>query len=130
MPFINKNEPKIYIISTLDKKQIKVEYHTNSDKFIFEKEINDEDKNIIGHKIDVRIFKTKNHSYDKSVPYSINFYNEGGFNQIDEYARLFVELEVVKMGGAGWITYPTSDGEEKKIQEILNKQNTTNQKWN
>lgn len=76
----------------------------------------DDDKNIIGHKIDVRIFKTKNHSYDKSTPYSVNFYNEGGFNQIDEYARLFVELEVVKMGGAGWITYPTSDGEEKKIQ--------------
>lgn len=78
--------------------------------------IYDKDKNIIGHKIDVRIFKTKNHSYDKSVPYSVNFYNEGGFNQIDEYARLFVELEIVKMGGAGWITYPTSDGEEKKIQ--------------
>lgn len=78
--------------------------------------IYDKDKNIIGHKIDVRIFKTKNHSYDKSVPYSVNFYNEGGFNKIDEYARLLVELEVVKMGGAGWITYPTRDGEEKKIQ--------------
>jgi RecA/RadA recombinase len=82
--------------------------------------IYDEDKNIIGHKIDVRIFKTKNHSYDKSVPYSVNFYNEGGFNQIDEYARLFIELEIVKMGGAGWITYPTSDGEEKKIQGANN----------
>lgn len=78
--------------------------------------LKDKDGNIIGHKIDVRIFKTKNASYDKSVPYTVNFYNEGGFNTIDEYARIFIETGVVKMGGAGWITYPTSDGEEKKIQ--------------
>jgi RecA/RadA recombinase len=76
----------------------------------------DANKNIIGHKIDVRIFKTKNHSYDKSAPYSVNFYNDGGFNPIDEYTRIFIETEIVKQGGAGWITYPTKDGEEKKIQ--------------
>ena len=56
----NKNEPKIYIISTLDKKQIKVEYHTNSDKFIFEKEINDEDKNIIENHFRNNMFKVIN----------------------------------------------------------------------
>lgn len=78
----------------------------------------DANKNIIGHKIDVRIFKTKNHFYDKSIPYTINFYNEGGFNPVDEYARIFVETEIVKQGGAGWITYPTKDGEEKKIQGV------------
>jgi RecA/RadA recombinase len=77
--------------------------------------IKDVDGNIIGHKIDVRVFKTKNHSYDKSVPYSVNFYNEGGFNIVDEYARLFIELEVVKQGGA-WIKFPNVNAEEKSVQ--------------
>ena len=76
----------------------------------------DADKNIIGHKIDVRVYKTKNNSYDKTAVYSVNFYNEGGFNQTEEYARLFTELGIAKMGGAGWITFPNKDGEEKKVQ--------------
>jgi RecA/RadA recombinase len=73
----------------------------------------DEDKNIIGHKIDVRIQKTKNSSYDKSVAYSVNFYNEGGFNQIDEYARLFLETGISEAKGA-WVFYANRDGEELK----------------
>lgn len=79
--------------------------------------IYDENKNIIGHKIDVRIFKTKNHSYDKSVAYSVNFYNDGGFNVVDEYARVFVETELVKAGGA-WISFPNKDAEEIKVNGI------------
>ncbi len=79
--------------------------------------IHDDDKNIIGHKIDVRIYKTKNSSYDKSVPYSVNFYNEGGFNPIDEYARIFLETEIVKQGGA-WIKFPNADAEEQSIQGV------------
>ncbi len=73
----------------------------------------DEDKNIIGHTIDVRIQKSKNSSYDKSVAYSINFYNEGGFNQVDEYARLFLETGISEQRGA-WIFYASKDGEELK----------------
>ncbi len=73
----------------------------------------DEDKNIIGHKIDVRIQKTKNSSYDKSVAYSVNFYNEGGFNQVDEYARLFLDTGISEARGA-WIFYASKDGEELK----------------
>ena len=73
---------------------IKVKNGRDSTTILFSK---DENGNIIGHKIDVRIFKTKNHSYDKSVPYSVNFYNDGGFNPIDEYARIFIETEIVKL---------------------------------
>lgn len=82
--------------------------------------LKDENKNIIGHKIEVRVKKTKNNSYDGSEAYSINFYNEGGFNQVDEYARLLCELDVVKVGGAGWITFPDQFGEERKVQGVDN----------
>lgn len=79
--------------------------------------IKDENKNVIGHKIDVRIGKTKNAPYDKSVPYSVNFYNEGGFNVIDEYARVFIETEIVKQGGA-WIKFPNVNAEELSVQGV------------
>jgi RecA/RadA recombinase len=90
----------------------------------------DEDKNIIGHKIDVRIQKTKNSSYDKSVAYSVNFYNEGGFNQVDEYARLFLETGISEQRGA-WIFYASKDREElkangfAKFAEALKEDNET-----
>jgi len=79
--------------------------------------IKDENKNVIGHKIDVRIGKTKNAAYDKSVPYSVNFYNEGGFNVVDEYARVFIETEIVKQGGA-WIKFPNVNAEEISVQGV------------
>lgn len=76
----------------------------------------DDDKNIIGHTLDVRIRKSKGSAYDPTEVFSVNFYNEGGFNQIDEYARVFIETEIVKMGGAGWITFPTKNGGDLKVQ--------------
>lgn len=79
--------------------------------------ITDSKDNIIGHEIEVRIKKSKNSAYDPSEVYKINFYLEGGFNIIEEYARIFVELEIVKQGGA-WITYPSVDGEELKCNGI------------
>ncbi len=79
--------------------------------------IKNQNGDVIGHKIDVRIFKTKNASYDKSIPYSVNFYNDGGFNPIDEYARIFIETEIVKQGGA-WIKFPNADAEEQSIQGV------------
>lgn len=78
-------------------------------KFIF-----DDNKNVIGHIIDVRIKKTKNAKYDPKEVFTLNFYYEGGFNQIEEYGRLFLELGVISQGGA-WISYPSVDGELLKV---------------
>ena len=78
--------------------------------------IKDADKNVIGHKLDVRIKKSKGGAFDKKDVITLNFYYDGGFNDIDEFAQIFVETGVVKEGGAGWITFPTKDGEEKKAQ--------------
>lgn len=76
--------------------------------------IKDKDKNVIGHVIETRIKKSKNSAYDGSEVIKINFYNEGGFNQIDEYAKLFVETEVAKAAGA-WIKFPDVNAEEKSV---------------
>lgn len=77
--------------------------------------IRDDNKNVIGHNIEVRVKKTKNNSYDGTEVYKINFYNEGGFNVIDEYARLFTETEIAKQSGA-WIKFPNKEGEEITLQ--------------
>ena len=77
----------------------------------------DKDKNVIGHTIEVRVKKSKNSAYDGSEAYKVNFYNEGGFNKIDEYARVFIETEIVKQGGA-WIKFPNADAEEVSIQGV------------
>lgn len=76
----------------------------------------DDNKNIIGHTLDVRVKKSKGVAYDPSETYSVNFYNDGGFNIVDEHARLFIETGVVSVGGAGWLTFGNIDGEEVKIQ--------------
>ena len=77
----------------------------------------DENKNIIGHTLDVRIKKSKGSAYDPTEVFSVNFYNEGGFNQIDEYARVFIETEIVKQGGA-WIKFPNVNAEEISVQGV------------
>lgn len=81
------------------------------------KMIYDDDKNIIGHILDVRIKKSKGSAYDPTEVFSVNFYNEGGFNQIDEYARVFIETEIVKQGGA-WIKFPNVNAEEISVQGV------------
>lgn len=78
--------------------------------------IRDNDKNIIGHKLDVRVRKSKGGAFDKKEVITLNFYYEGGFNIVDEYSQIFCETEVAKVGGAGWITFPDRFGEEKKVQ--------------
>ena len=79
------------------------------------KMILDADKNVIGHTLHVRITKSKGSSYDPTQVYNINFYNEGGFNQVDEYARVFTETGIAKQGGA-WVKFPNSFGEEMSVQ--------------
>ena len=75
--------------------------------------LKDEDKNVVGHKVEVRVKKTKNGAYDGAEVYHVNFYNEGGFNQVDEYARMFLETGISEARGA-WIFYASRDGEELK----------------
>lgn len=79
--------------------------------------IYDDDKNIIGHTLDVRIRKSKGSAYDPTEVFSVSFYNEGGFNKIDEYARVFIETEIVKQAGA-WIKFPSADAEEISLQGV------------
>ena len=78
--------------------------------------IRDSNKEVIGHKLDVRVRKSKGGAFDKKDVITLNFYYEGGFNEIDEYAQIFCETGVVKVGGAGWITFPDRNAEEKKVQ--------------
>jgi len=77
----------------------------------------DDNKNIIGHTLDVRIKKSKGSAYDPTEVFSVNFYNEGGFNHIDEFARIFIETEIAKQGGA-WVKFPNADAEEISIQGV------------
>jgi len=79
--------------------------------------LKDEDDNVVGHTLEVRIRKSKGSSYDPTEVYKLNFYNEGGFNQIDEYARVFIETEIVKQGGA-WVKFPSADAEEISLQGV------------
>ena len=78
--------------------------------------IRDSNKEVIGHKLDVRVRKSKGGAFDKKDVITLNFYYEGGFNEIDEYAQIFCETGIGKVGGAGWITFPDKNGEEKKVQ--------------
>lgn len=77
----------------------------------------DEDKNIIGHTLDVRIKKSKGSAYDPTEVFNVNFYNEGGFNQIDEYSRVFIEKGIAQQGGS-WIKFPNADAEEVSLQGV------------
>lgn len=80
--------------------------------------IKDNNGSIIGHKLDVRIRKSKSGAYDKKESLQLDFYYDGGFKEVNEYARILIEEGVVKMGGAGWLTFPNEDGEEVKQQGL------------
>lgn len=79
--------------------------------------IKDTNKKVIGHQLDVRIRKSKAGAYDKKEVVTLNFYYDGGANIIDEYAQIFVASGVAVAGGA-WITYPSIDGEEMKVNGL------------
>jgi len=80
----------------------------------------DEDKNPIGHKLDVRIKKSKLAPYNPKEVITLNFYYDGGFNEVDEYAQLFCELDIAKVSGGGWTTFPDVNSEEQKVQGMDN----------
>lgn len=75
----------------------------------------DERKKPIGHKMDVRIKKCKNASYNGTEEFRLNFFYTGGFNEIDEYVNIFVEEDVINASGS-WLSYPDPDGVEVKLQ--------------
>lgn len=77
--------------------------------------IKDKDKNPIGHKMDVRIKKSKMQEYDPKSEFTLNFYYGYGFNRADEYADLFIETGVIRQAGA-WFFPPTKDDNELKFQ--------------
>lgn len=69
----------------------------------------------IGHVVDCRIKKTKTGPYDPKKAFKVNFYYDGGFNQYEEYVRLFLETGVINQAGA-WIKFFDSDGVEQSLQ--------------
>ena len=76
--------------------------------------IKDTNKEEIGHKLDVRIFKSKLTSYDKKRVYEVNFYYDKGFDAYDEYTEVMISEEIIIRGGA-WYTFPNRDGEAIKL---------------
>ena len=79
--------------------------------------IKDENKKVIGHNLDVRIRKSKAGAFDKKEVITLNFYYNGGFNEVDEYAQIFCEEGIAKVSGA-WISFPDKNGEEKKANGL------------
>ncbi len=78
--------------------------------------IKDDFKSPIGHKLDVRIKKSKLAPYNPKEVIDVNFYYTGGFNQVEEHVMLLLEKEVITQGGGGNYTYPNKDGEELKVR--------------
>ena len=78
----------------------------------------DENKVLIGHALDVRIKKSKLVPYDETEVIKVNFYYDGVFNQVDEYARVFTESGIARTGGA-WIFFPSKDGEELRAKGLV-----------
>lgn len=76
--------------------------------------IKDDEKNPIGHVIDVRLKKSKLQAYDGKDSFQINFYYEYGFNKYDEFVSIFIEEGIVRQSGA-WYYLPDSNGEELKF---------------
>lgn len=79
--------------------------------------IRDSDGCIIGHKLDVRIRKSKAGAFDKKEVFTLDFMYDGGFNEVNEYARIFIEIGLAKSGGA-WITTWDENGEEVKFNGL------------
>lgn len=79
--------------------------------------IKDENKKVIGHNLDVRIRKSKAGAFDKKEVITLNFYYNGGFNEVDEYAQILCEEGIAKVAGA-WISFPDKNGEEKKTNGL------------
>lgn len=77
--------------------------------------IKDDNKNPIGHVIDVRTKKSKLQAYDAKDVFQINFYYNYGFNDYDEYTQIFIEEGIVLQGGP-YYSFADKYGVEVKVQ--------------
>ena len=76
----------------------------------------DESGQLVGNKIDVRVKKSKVDSYDKN-PITLNFYYVLGFDEVDEYTSLLIELGHIIQSGS-WFVLPNDhkvQGKDKLI---------------
>lgn len=77
--------------------------------------IKDKDKNPIGHKMDVRIKKSKMQEFDPKSEFTLNFYYAYGFSKFDEYTDFFIETKVIRQSAA-WFYIKDFEGVEMKFQ--------------
>lgn len=75
-----------------------------------------DEKKEIGHRLEIRVKKSKMSSYDPKEIHKVNFYYNGGFNEIDEFTQIFIDNEIVVQGGGGYYTFPDPDGVEVKLR--------------
>lgn len=71
----------------------------------------DGDKNVIGHIVDVSVYKSRYHAYAKADKTTLNFYYTGGFDKFDEYANLLSEMGVIEIKGS-WYHFPNGHKEQ------------------
>lgn len=69
----------------------------------------------IGHKVNVRVIKTKDNYYDGKKSHEIILYYNGGFDNYEQYSELFLTYGIVRQAGA-WFYYFDEDGVEQKAQ--------------
>lgn len=76
------------------------------------------DDELVGHKLRVRIKKSKLDSYDGKDPFEVDFFYDRGFDVVSDYVTILIEEEIIKRGGA-WYTLPNGDkmqGKEAVIE--------------
>jgi recombination protein RecA len=79
--------------------------------------IRDERKNVIGHVMGVRIKKSKHTAYDPKDLFELNFYYDYGFNEVDEYASIFIEEGFIEQKG-GWFYFDNGEKVQGKSSVI------------
>lgn len=62
---------------------------------------------LVGHDVKVKIKKSKLQEFDKKDEFIVKLYYNGGFNIIDEYTQIFIEIGMIEKGGA-WYKLPDS----------------------
>lgn len=72
----------------------------------------DEDKNLIGHKIDVRVKKSKVHAQDPKEILKLNFFYGKGFDQVADSVEMLLEQGIIERRG-GWFYFPEEFDQEK-----------------
>lgn len=75
----------------------------------------DDNKKLIGNKVDVRVKKNKLASSNRKDVHTLSFYYDRGFDIVEEGVESFIDEGIIEVRGA-WYKMPSSDGEELKFQ--------------